>query len=65
MPQDSAYDHESSDLAVAARRLLEEAASEPVPDKLIELARKLEDAIAEKLRDGRRNDPELRSESEE
>jgi len=65
MPQDSGHDHESTDLAAAARRVLEEAASEPVPDKLIELARKLEVAIAEKLKDVGRNDPEVRSESAE
>ena len=65
MPQDSGHDHESTDLAAAARRVLEEAASEPVPDKLIEIARKLEVAIAEKLKDVGRNDPEVRSESAE
>jgi hypothetical protein len=49
MPKDPrAETDDTSDLAAAARRLMEEAKAEPVPEKLIELARQLEAAIAQK-----------------
>jgi hypothetical protein len=53
MPQDSGADSgadtdDTDDLVAAARRLMEDAKAEPVPERLIELARQLEAALAEK-----------------
>jgi hypothetical protein len=36
------------DLAFRARRLLEDAKSEPIPDRILDLAQQLEDALAKK-----------------
>lgn len=49
MPQDSGADKDdTTDLATAAQRLRDDAKAEPVPERLIELARQLEAALAQK-----------------
>ena len=49
MPQDSVPEpNGEAEVAAAARRMLEQAATEPVPDKIVQLAERLEDALARK-----------------
>lgn len=47
MPQDSGPGpKEPADLLAAARRVLEDAKTEPVPERIAELAGKLDDVLA-------------------
>jgi hypothetical protein len=49
MPQDSgAEPNGEAEIAAAAKRMLEQAATEPIPDKIVQLAERLEDALAKK-----------------
>jgi hypothetical protein len=46
MPQDSGLDPKgSADMASAARRVLEDVAAEPIPERILELAEKLEETL--------------------
>lgn len=51
MPQDSGQEPKSDKvIAAAAARILEEVKAEPVPEPILDLARKLDAALAEKRR---------------
>ena len=51
MPQDSGpVPKGEAKIAAKARRLLDDVASDPVPDKILQLARSLEEVIAERCR---------------
>lgn len=51
MPQDSGPEPKGeAEIAAKARRLLADVKSDPVPDKILQLARTLDEAIAERCR---------------
>lgn len=51
MPQDSEPGEEgTAGVVTAAKAVLEDAKAEPIPEKLIELAEKLEDVLAQRRR---------------
>lgn len=51
MPQDSGPGPKGeAEIAAKARRLLDDVASDPAPDKILQLARRLEEVIAERCR---------------
>lgn len=51
MPQDSGTGPEGeAEIAAKARCLLDDVTSDPVPDKILQLARRLDEVIAERRR---------------